>query len=340
MRDDSDTDELQASRKQDHIELAFRSRIEAGDIDERFYYEPIITAHPTTQDLKTDFLGKPFKFPVWVSSMTGGTERAKSINEKLARLCADFELGMGLGSCRALLHSNDRFPDFNLRPILGNDRPFYANLGIAQIEEIISNKATDKIKRLIENLKADGLIIHINPLQEWAQPEGDSINRTPLETITELCNHLDCSIIVKEVGQGMGPKSLKQLMKLPLDAIEFGAAGGTNFTRLELNRSERSTQYKDSISHIGHTADEMIEFVNNNLNDSDVRCKEFIISGGVTNYLQGYYLMEKCAGNSIYGQASAFLKPALTGYDDLAEYFQSQMDGLMMANAYLHVRKK
>ena len=337
MEEHSDIDDQLASRKRDHIELAFQSRVRADQVDGRFFYEPLMTSHPKGSDLSTTFLGKTFDYPIWISSMTGGTEHARKINQNLARLCAEFGLGMGLGSCRALLDSNDRIADFHMRPIIG-DRPLYANLGIAQIEELVDQKALDKIPALLSKLQADGLFVHVNPLQEWAQPEGDLIKRPAIETIAELCDNLDSNIIVKEVGQGMGPKSLKELMKLPLVAIEFGAAGGTNFTQLELNRPENNTSHKSIFSSVGHTAEEMVEFVNSFIHHDDVRCKDIIISGGVRDYLHGYYLIEKCKLNAIYGQASAFLKHALISYEDLVQFFKAEMDGFAMAKSYLRIR--
>jgi isopentenyl-diphosphate Delta-isomerase len=109
---------------------------------------------------------------MWVSSMTGGTKMAHTINHNLARACKEFRIGMGLGSCRKLLDDDTYFEDFNLRPIMGDDLPLFANLGIAQVEILLAENKLDQIKRLVEKLQADGLIIHINPLQEWMQPEG------------------------------------------------------------------------------------------------------------------------------------------------------------------------
>ena len=340
MSEKSNTDQGLASRKQDHIKMALESQVSANEIDARFYYEPLLSGHPIDVDLSKTCLGKTFQYPVWVSSMTGGTERAKHINENLARLCAEFNLGMGLGSCRALLESKKRFSDFDLRPILGMDRPFYANLGIAQIETLCDEKSEEKIEEMISALNADGLIIHINPLQEWAQPEGDRIARPPIETITKLCDEINVPIIVKEVGQGMGPASLAALLKLPLVAVEFGASGGTNFTKLELSRAEEDLDYKNRFSHVGHSAAEMVSFVNDIVISSEVQCKDVIISGGVRNYLQGYYLMNSCKANSIYGQASTFLRFALGTYEELKSYFVAEMEGLAMATAFLHLKDR
>ena len=105
---------MSSERKKDHIDLAFASRLNENDLDLRFYYEPMLSAHPGDIDLSIFFLDHKLRAPIWVSSMTGGTEKARTINENLARACAEFGLGMGLGSCRALLYDNTNIDDFDV----------------------------------------------------------------------------------------------------------------------------------------------------------------------------------------------------------------------------------
>ena len=139
-------DSMQETRKRDHIELTQKSQTVRADVDSRFYYEPILSAHPNSQiDVSTHFLGKKMAAPFWISSMTGGVGEARHINQNLARVCREFSLGMGLGSCRVLLESDQYFEDFNLRPILGSELPFFANLGIAQLETLVIDGETNKI---------------------------------------------------------------------------------------------------------------------------------------------------------------------------------------------------
>ncbi len=326
-------------RKHDHIALAFESRVPGGEIDHRFYYEPLVAAHPKTLPTK-QFLGKTMQAPIWISSMTGGTAMAGTINRNLAQACAEFGLGMGLGSCRVLLESDQFFEDFNLRPTIGYSQPFYANLGIAQVEQLLSRREGEKIQRLVEKLQADGLFVHVNPLQEWLQPEGDAIVRPPLETIQQ-CLELGVKIIVKEVGQGMGPESLKALLQLPLAAVDFAAHGGTNFSKLEMLRdSGQKQQLYGQLAHVGHTAEEMVDLVNGLIAilGEKAKVRECIISGGVGNFLDGHFLMHKLRCNSVYGQGSAFLKHAQGDYAPLQEFVRYQIEGLKVAEAYLRVR--
>jgi isopentenyl-diphosphate delta-isomerase len=335
------SDPTAQERKNDHIKLAFEAQTNSLDIDQRFQYEPLF--FQSDQDLpEIEFLGKQLQTPIWVSSMTGGTEKARKINENLARACSHFKMGMGLGSCRSLLDSNDRLEDFNLRHIIGNDLPFYANLGVAQVEQLLKLGQIDKVNQLIEKLQVDGLIIHVNPLQEWLQPEGDKFTQSPMQTIQQFLEISKIPLIIKEVGQGMGKESLKFLMKLPIQAIEFAAHGGTNFAKLELLRSDDVQQELfNSITKIGHSYTQMIEFVNEiqEENPDKVLCNQFIISGGVKNFLDGYYGMNKIQGNAVYGQASTLLKYAENSYEAVHEYIESQIKGLKLAQSCLIVKK-
>ncbi len=336
-------DPTAVARKNDHLELAFRSRVAAGELDARFYYEPLLAAHPEdNQDsLATQFFGKKLRTPMWVSSMTGGTGRAQKINQNLARACAEFGMGMGLGSCRALLFSDEHLADFDFRETLG-EQPFFANLGVAQIERLLEKKETWRIAALVERLRADGIIVHVNPLQEALQPEGDRFQKPPLETIERLLDGQSIPLIVKEVGQGFGPASLRELLRLPLVAVEFAAAGGTNFALLELLRNDPAElAIFEKLANVGHSAAEMLGwFSDGSLGDWQASCRveNLILSGGVSDFLDGYFLLKKSPLPAVFGQASAFLKHAQGDYLSLHDFVAAQVRGLELANAFLRVR--
>lgn len=331
-----------ADRKKDHIDLAFRADMDNSRPDERFYYEPMLAGHPPANlDIGLHFLGKNLRAPLWVSSMTGGTEMAYMINRRLAQTCAKFGLGMGLGSCRPLLESTDRLKDFDVRDIIGPDLPLFANLGIAQIEYLLDQGSMESIRTMMDRLRADGLIIHINPLQEWLQPEGDFITNSPIDTLRRFFDIFSFPVIIKEVGQGMGPKSIEAILRMPIMALELAAHGGTNFSKLELLRSTgQQKEMYEPVVGIGHTAGEMIGWINEILDEypDDTLCREFIISGGVRDFLDGYYWMHKVNAPAIYGQASGFLKYAAISQDALDAYVDSQVRGLQLANTYLKVK--
>lgn len=336
------SDPTAVARKRDHIALAFESQIASGKLDERFHYEPMLSAHPPAGSWpEMDFVGKRLKAPLWVSSMTGGTEWARAINHNLARACGEFGLGMGLGSCRALLFDDEHLEDFAVRPLIGEERPLFANLGIAQVEQLVERRRLKDIDLLLDKLQADGLILHVNPLQEWLQPEGDALHHPPVETLERLLETARYPVIVKEVGQGMGPESLRRLLQMPLAALDFAANGGTNFSMVELLRSTQMKQQAyECLTHVGHDAATMLHWVNELVEELGDRClcRQLIISGGVKTFLDGYYLIEKSSLPAVYGQASGLLRHARGNYEELAAYVESQIRGLELARAYLRVR--
>ena len=328
-------------RKQDHISLAFQSRIGQAQQDKRFAYEPMLRAHPSGDLLKTPFLGKSLGAPIWISSMTGGTSLARKINTHLAQAANEFGLGMGLGSCRIVMDNEKYLPDFDLRPIIGDALPLYANLGIAQLETRLARNDLQAVHDLVSTLRADGLIIHVNPMQEWLQPEGDLLRHPPLDTLRHFLAQANYPVIVKEVGQGFGLESMRELLKLKLAAVEFAAFGGTNFAKVELLRNlETSRELYEPLSYIGETAEDMLASLNTLAQgpQDSFQTPEVIISGGLRSFLDGYYFIQKSKYPAIYGMASTFLKYAKEDYSALHEFTKNQIRGLQMAYTFLKVK--
>ena len=185
-------------------------------------------------------------------------------------------------------------------------------------------------------LECDGIIVHINPLQEWYQPGGDLLGRSPFKILQDFLSRFQLPVVVKEVGQGMGPQSLKALMELPLAAIELAAFGGTNFSHIEYERSPSLGARPRDLIYVGHGAQEMIHWINQM--EGDIQCQQFIISGGIQSFLDGHYFMEKLRYPGLYGQASSFLKQATQSQKALNDYVDSQIMGLKMARSFLRVR--
>ncbi len=318
--------------------MAFDSQTGYPEQDRRFIYEPLLAAHPEKEPQPILFLGRQMKYPLWISSMTGGTGVAKNINRNLARACREFGLGMGLGSCRKILFDKTYWDDFDVRDELGPDQPFWANLGVAQVEQLLKQKNEQAIVDLVGELRTDGLIVHVNPLQEWFQPEGDIITQPPIDTIAELLQKTEVPIIVKEVGQGMGRESLKQLLMLPLAAVEFAAYGGTNFSKLEMMREDENLSViHEPFAFVGQTAEQMLKDVNSLAEEFGLVAPSLIISGGIKSYLDGYFLVSKSVLPAVFGMASAVLKHATGDYNELRIYLENLLNAYRMAETYLRV---
>ncbi len=327
---------MSEERKKDHIALALQSVPKNDSKLTSSFYEPLFSPHPkSSEKMSINFLDFEFDYPLWVSSMTGGTEKAEKININLAMACEEFGLGMGLGSCRSLLDSRSRLQDFDVRKYMPH-RPLFTNFGIAQLEELIFKNNFNKVLDVVSMLSADGIIIHVNPLQEWLQPEGDRYQQSPLNTIETILKYTDLPVIVKEVGQGFGPRSLNTLLCLPLAAIELAGYGGTNFSLLEEARMNQDLNIKKEINHcfgtIGHTCDEMIPWINQ---IQSPKCKNIIISGGIKNVVMAAELRSKLKRNSVIGLASALLQYAQNDYKTLQSFLNEYLMAFKMASGIL-----
>lgn len=326
-----------SDRKKDHIEMSFQSVPDGQMRLAGMAYEPMLSGHPSDDTiLHKTFLGHEFQMPLWISSMTGGTDAAQQINQNLARACGEFGLGMGLGSCRPLLEGDARLADFDVKHLMGT-APLFTNFGIAQLEGLVADGALNRAIAVGDALQADGMVVHVNPLQEWAQAEGDRYHRPAIETISHLCEAYDGPVIVKEVGQGMGPASLSALLDLPIAAIELAGYGGTNFSLLERARQGASDgDITDSFSYIGHRVEEMIDHLNA-MDQARNSAVEIIISGGVKDPLIGHVLMQRLKMNSVVGMASAVLTHAMGDYTVLQGHLRAMRAAFMMAKAFVKV---
>lgn len=326
-------------RKEGHIALAARSQTISQTKDPRFFYEPLFY-HQNEIDLSRIILGKKVAHPLWISSMTGGTEKAKVFNRNLAKVANHYKLGMGLGSIRPLLYSEERYSDFDLRKTIGPDLPLFGNIGIAQVEELLQLSKLHLLDNVCQKLELDALFIHLNLLQEWFQPNGDVVKGNPLEILKMACEKLQTPIFIKEVGHGFGPKSLQALLDLPIEGIEFGAYGGTNFSMIE-ERRKANQNIDHPLIYVGHTADEMmdslIELSQNNRKISDKLKKSIVIvSGGIQNFLDGHYALEKMKPLTLalYAQAKEFIIRAHSE-EALSQFIENEIKGLEMSSRVL-----
>lgn len=197
-------------------------------------------------DASAKFLGSKFSAPIVIDSMTGGTPLATKINGRLAHAAEEFGLGMGVGSQRAGLKSSAMAETYK---IVRNNAPnafIFANIGGAQVAEGLAIKS---LRNLIEMIDANALAVHLNPLQELIQPEGEPKFRGILERIRELSVELDVPIIVKEVGAGISADVAKNLEKNGVDAINVSGLGGTSWAGVEKIRA--STKKVDVKANLG-----------------------------------------------------------------------------------------
>lgn len=308
-------------RKNDHIELTKASQ--KSSHKSNLVYEPLLSSHQFNED-EIDFLGKKLKAPLWISSMTGGGSKGKGLNQVYARACKEHGIGLGLGSLRIAIEDEAYKEDFNVRHLIGQNLPLWGNLGIAQVEKYLEDESWNKVEDLWRELDLDGAFIHINPLQEWVQDEGDRLLKSPMKTLERLKKETKLPIMIKGVGQGIGPKSLKALADLNFLGIEFGAWGGTNFSILEASRKSHSVDLWKDLGRLGQSKDQMMNDIIDlkNLFSEETH---LIISGGIRSLLDGVELLKRSPFPSVIGMAWPYLKAAEEGESILKETINEQI---------------
>ncbi len=185
-------------------------------------------------DLGTTLFGRPMKAPLVISSMTGGARRAGEINQNLASAAQVLGLAMGVGSQRIALERGTHYGlDGTLRHI-APDIPLMANLGAAQI---VGRQGLDYARRAVGMIGADALIVHLNPLQEALQHEGDRHWVGILAAIGQLVKQLEVPVVIKEVGAGISPAVARRLAEVGVAMLDVAGAGGTSWAAVEGERA-------------------------------------------------------------------------------------------------------
>jgi isopentenyl-diphosphate Delta-isomerase len=231
------------SRKADHIRICLEEDVQFRDTTNglgryRFTHSCLPEIDRNDIDLSATFLGKKLNAPLLISSMTGGTEEAGIINQRLAGLAQHYKLAMGVGSQRVAVEKPQVADTFAIRKY-APDVLLFANVGAVQLNY---KYGLDECLRIIDMLEADALILHINPLQECIQPRGDVNFRGLLDKINKLCNKLSVPAIAKEVGNGISGAMAEKLIAAGVQAIDVAGAGGTSWAKVEGERAENAMQ--------------------------------------------------------------------------------------------------
>jgi isopentenyl-diphosphate delta-isomerase len=225
------------ARKARHLDICLSedvaSSLDAGWSAVRLRHEALPDIALADVDASARFLGFRLRAPILISSMTGGTARAADVNLRLAEAAGAAGIAMGLGSGRALIENPGLLPTFDVRGV-APQAVLFANIGAVSLNYGIG---VDDVRRLVTDLRADGLFLHLNPLQEALQPGGDTDFRGLLGKIADLCAALEVPVIAKSVGSGIGVATAARLLDAGVVAIDVAAAGGTSWARVEGKRS-------------------------------------------------------------------------------------------------------
>lgn len=227
-------------RKEEHLQIALDG--EGVDRNRRYFDDIKLFHHAVPEialedvDTSTPFLGRTCKAPLLISSMTGGRgDELANINRNLARAAQICGIPMAVGSQRVLFDDDDSNQSFQLRSF-APDIPLIANVGAVQLN---CGFTIDHCRKAVDVLEADALYLHLNPLQEAVQPEGDTDFRSLLSHIAEIRRELDVPVMVKEVGAGLSADDVRKLVDCGVQFVDVAGSGGTSWSLIEHHRRSK-----------------------------------------------------------------------------------------------------
>ncbi|GBD90633.1 isopentenyl-diphosphate delta-isomerase [bacterium BMS3Abin04] len=229
-------------RKKEHLDIVLNKNVSfisktTGFEKYDFIHYALTEIDLNKIDLSTYFFNKKISFPFMISSMTGGTSEANSLNADLAIVANELNIPIGVGSQRQAIEDSEHHTTYSVIRENAPSIPVVGNIGAS---EIATAKNINKFQKLIDLIEADAFIVHLNPLQELLQHDGNMIFKGLYKNLEVLVKTISVPVIVKEVGAGISKKVAKQLLEIGVKGIDTAGAGGTSWAGIEIIRSNRS----------------------------------------------------------------------------------------------------
>ena len=301
-------------RKADHIKINLeqdvRSALTTGLENYRFIHEALPELDLNRINTTLHLFGKKLNSPTLISSMTGGTAEAETINLRLAEAAQECGIAMGVGSQRVAIEHPEQASTFQVRRV-APDILLFANLGAVQFNY---GYGIDQCRRAVDMIQADALILHLNPLQEAVQDAGDTNWTGIAKKIEEVCKKIEVPVIAKEVGWGISERSAKLLADCGVSAIDVAGAGGTSWSQVEMHRAPDEFTRQLAATFVGWgipTAESILNV------KRAVPGTLIFASGGIKDGLD----IAKCIalGATLGGMAGNFLKAAAISTEKAVE---------------------
>jgi isopentenyl-diphosphate delta-isomerase len=280
------------------------------------YFDRIHLMHRALPELALDqvdtscsFLGYQLSFPLLISSMTGGDHAlVKAINHNLAVAAQETGVALAVGSQRVMFTHPKARESFALRE-LAPDVPLIGNLGAVQLNYGVTSK---QAQAAIDCLQADALYLHLNPLQEAVQPEGDTDFSNLQHAISQLAAELDVPVILKEVGSGLSPADIELGLQAGLRYFDVAGTGGTSWSRIEHHRRNDHSNIGLAFQDWGIPTPLALKMASSYSSRATI-----VASGGLRDGID--MVKSVILGASLCGMAAPLLKPAMKSADAVIE---------------------
>ncbi|HSJ85787.1 MAG TPA: type 2 isopentenyl-diphosphate Delta-isomerase [Anaerolineales bacterium] len=304
-------------RKADHIKINLekdvRSSLTTGLENYQFVHEALPELDLTRVDPSLSLFGKRLAAPILISSMTGGTDDAETINLRLAEAAQEMNIAMGVGSQRTAIENPEQARTFQVRRVAPHILLF-ANIGAVQLNY---GYGIDQCRKAVDMIGADAVILHLNPLQEAVQDAGDTNFAGLAKKMEEICKRMEVPVIAKEVGWGISERTARLLADCGVSAIDVAGAGGTSWSQVEMHRAPDEFTRQLAATFVGWG----IPTAESILNVRKVAPEITIFaSGGLKDGLD----IAKCValGATLGGMAGQFLKAAAVSTEQTIETMQ------------------
>ncbi len=310
-------------RKIDHIKLSLDddSQSDLRPFDKyQLNYRALPEINLDDVTTGTKLFGRSISQPLIIASMTGGTQYAATINKNLAIAAEKTNVAMGVGSQRIALSSKSAIESFELVRKNAPNAIIFANMGAIQLNNA---KTYQDYQSIIDMIGANALYLHINPLQEALQPEGDTNYAGLIDKIGTLISKLKVPVFVKEVGNGIDARSAKAMIKAGVSGIDVAGVGGTSYSWIEARRAN-SENMADWFKSVGVATDQAIVDISKFKSSISV-----VASGGIRTPLDT--LKAAALGADYYSLARPLLQKAIISSDDTIEFIEEFQKGLQIA---------
>lgn len=316
-----------STRKGEHLKITLEEDVRPEDVatgleDYYFLHQALPEIDAATIDPSVSLFGKQLKAPLIISPMTGGIEAARRINRNLAQAAQAMGIAMGVGSQRCAIEDSELAITYQIRDV-APDILLFANLGAVQLNY---GYGVAECQKAVEMIQADALMLHLNPLHEALQPDGNTNFAGLLGKIERICHKLPVPVIVKEVGCGISQSLAQKLAAAGVSGIDTAGVGGTSWSEVERYRacSEITINVATAFRNWGILTADSILMVQQGAPGITL-----IASGGVRTGIDAAKAI--ALGADAVGIAAPFLKAAAISAEAVVQAIKETVEGLRIA---------